>query len=418
MDAKLRTDRAALKQAALPPGAPVVAPGGAPEPPAPPAPAPPASQAPPKVAFLFLVRTEVALPEVWDEFFSQAPRNQYSVYVHQAAADAGTSRLERWGAASVPRVPTEWCATFGAEVVLLSEALRDPDNVQFVFVSDSTVPLKSFGYVYQQLAGAAPRTSKFCLSTPAAHSTVRMECLTSVASSWCVYRDFYRGLNPHVVKHHQWVVLARSHASALVRHAAEALDVFEATWRQAAADVVTGDGCSDEAAPLAALLLDLPLEGNETGNDIQADMAHLGLEQQCLTYVHWYGCLAGTPLDNRSLSEDLVGAWHHKEDVWKLMTQADFNFGESGWRRELNGFPVVFDTISLDHLRRLTASTGFLFARKMLAGTVVTDPGAPAKPLGSLGDVLPRLWGEVVAEEAAKLVWSRLDVHDQPGAQE
>lgn len=369
-----------------------------------------------KIAFLFIVMDKLEFEAVWNRFFAGAPVGQYSIYVHFAAPEknrnstVGVVPLSRWGAVQVPWAPNTWCALMGAEVSLLMESLRDPQTQQFVFVSHNTIPLKSFGYVYQQLGVAAPTTSKFCFAEPAHHRTATAETVAQELKRQCIFRDFYRALNPRTLKHHQWVVLSRDHATAVVRHGYAALHIWKQSWEMAAPDIANmGEGCSDEAVPIVALLHGIQEEGRSTGNT-WADLTRLGVEQQCLTFVHWRNCFGNTDLDLRQPVKDELITLLENWDL-RMLTDKDFNFFQSALKRELNGYPSIILNMSATYLSRLTQH-GFMFARKLAPNLLVEVDGGRA----ALEDVLPTLWAAVDEKQAARLVWTRLETDGKPTA--
>lgn len=154
----------------------------------------------PKVAFLFLTMSDFPWLKVWEAFFQDASKKDYSIYVHRAALKDAAKRkaqplpLAKYGAIEVPWVQTAWCALFGVEVASLFHAMQDPTNVQFVFISDSSVPLKPFNYVYKQLALNFPETSKICLASGAYFTEAKKEFVKQEAKRACVFRDFLRGI--------------------------------------------------------------------------------------------------------------------------------------------------------------------------------------------------------------------------------
>mmetsp|Transcript_41072 Transcript_41072/g.64215 ORF Transcript_41072/g.64215 Transcript_41072/m.64215 type:complete len:513 (-) Transcript_41072:51-1589(-) len=213
-----------------------------------------------KVAFLFLVRDAIENEEVWDSFFETASIDKYSIYVHRASPGNETSEpLRKWGAVSVPRVPSAWCALSGAEAAVFSEALANQANTQFALISDSTVPLKSFQYMYSQLVTKSSNTSKLCFSYDAAMNAL---------------------------KHHQWVVLSRQHAFKFVQNSEAAVNtVYQDSL---------GDGrecCSDEVVVTAALFPDADKPSAD-----EYESRH-GIEKKCLTWVSWGDDLKGTNLE-------------------------------------------------------------------------------------------------------------------------
>ncbi|KAE9602435.1 putative glycosyl transferase, family 14 [Lupinus albus] len=104
-----------------------------------------------KVAFMFLSPGSLPFERLWDKFF-QGHEGKFSVYVHASKTKpVHVSRyfLNRdihsdqvvWGKISM----------VDAERRLLANALQDPDNLQFVLLSDSCVPLYNFDYIYNYL---------------------------------------------------------------------------------------------------------------------------------------------------------------------------------------------------------------------------------------------------------------------------
>lgn len=381
-----------------------------------------------QVAFLFLTVDGLDFEDVWDRFFADVGAyGAYSIYVHRASSkEAGgrrfaegfggwsrswskaTTPLSRWGAVEIPQVENRWCALFGVEVALLHAALQDARNQQFVFLSHNTIPLKSFDYVYKQLVVNSPSTSKFCFAEPAFHKMATSETIRNELRRQCVFRDFYRSLSPRILKHHQWVVLKRDHAEIVIQRATEALLLWKETWQYAAPDLLNmGEGCSDESVPGTALLLDLEKTERSTGNT-WVDLSRLGVEQQCLTYVLWRHCFTESRLDHsENIAKDLDIVMKHGK--FRMLTDREFNFFKSALKRELNGYPAVFDTLSIEYLWKLVQE-GFMFARKFVKELRVTV-GNGNFPLA---EVLPALWDLVDDFNASQRIWTRLSTEGKP----
>lgn len=377
-----------------------------------------------QVAFLFMTEDGLDFEDLWDKFFGDASAyGAYSIYVHRAGNRekrlaerfsgwtmpwSATLPLSRWGAVELPQVETRWCALFGLEVALLARALQDPHNQQFVFVSHNTIPLKSFNYVYKQLVLDSSFTSKFCFAEPAFHKLASYETIRNEPRRTCVFRDFWRSFSPRTLKHHQWVVLSREHAAIVVRRAQKALDTWHKSWIQAAPDLLhMAEGCSDESAPIDALLYDLEHKGSSTGNT-WADLTRMGIEQQCLTFVLWRHCFTETRLEySENIAKDLDAVLKHGE--LRMLTDREFNFFKSALKRELNGYPAIFDSIPIDYLWKLVQE-GFMFARKFVKGVKVKVGDSEF----SLDMVLPLLWDIVDDFNASQRVWSRLSIEGKP----
>ncbi|KAG8385795.1 hypothetical protein BUALT_Bualt03G0082400 [Buddleja alternifolia] len=117
----------------------------------------------PKIAFLFLVRRNLPLDFVWESFFENVDKANFSIYVHSEPGfvfDESSTRSAfffnrqlrnsikvAWGEASM----------IEAERLLFEEALQDPANQRFVLLSDSCVPLYNFSFSYNYLM-VSPRS--------------------------------------------------------------------------------------------------------------------------------------------------------------------------------------------------------------------------------------------------------------------
>ena len=136
----------------------------------------PAEAGTPAVAFLFLtINGEVTWPEIWADFFAGAadPR-MFAVYIHRSNDDGPDAEPSpealaflaacRGRANSVPTAAdTAWGQLIAAERSLAAGAVKTPENVVFVYVSHTTLPVKSFAEVYETLTSRS--TSSFCLTT-------------------------------------------------------------------------------------------------------------------------------------------------------------------------------------------------------------------------------------------------------------
>jgi len=368
----------------------------------------------PKVAFLVMTDGELASPAIWDAFFSGAPSEKFSIYLHASSPEEQQSDdypLKCWGAIRVPHQRSEWCASFALEVGLLAHALRDPDNTQFVFVSGTTIPLKPFSYVYRQLIQHSPFTSKFCLASPADYLSMQRQAVKIELVGGCYFKDYYRYYDQRVLKHHQWVVLSRAHAAIVVRHSPIALKAFGRAWRLAAPDIKNlGDGCSDEAVPLTALLLDLELRGESTNNTWQ-DLTRLGVEQQCLTFARWRSCLAGTVFEYgelRGLAANVSSIWASGSEIFEFLTSSGRQLGD--FKKAVNGFPFEFSQVQYEYLESLVSS-GFMFARKFMPDSNVTLPDGTLSPLD---EVLPPMLRENETDHPELRVWTHLETAGEP----
>eukprot|EP00927_Polykrikos_kofoidii_P051970 TRINITY_DN4573_c0_g1_i1.p1 TRINITY_DN4573_c0_g1~~TRINITY_DN4573_c0_g1_i1.p1 ORF type:complete len:513 (-),score=100.10 TRINITY_DN4573_c0_g1_i1:47-1585(-) len=380
----------------------------------------------PKVAFLFMLMSDVDWPSVWDNFFDGAPPFTFSIYIHMAdtevveghrrkASKKKLKPLNRWGAVNVGNVKTEWCALVGVEVALISAALEDPQNKQLVFLSHDTIPLKAFSYVYSELVVDSPDTSKFCFAEKALHKTLMMEAITNEMERECFFRDFYSSVNSRTLKHHQWVVLSREHGVTTVKYARQALEKWGTAWRKAAPDIANmAEGCSDEAVPGTALLMDVDARNASTGNALK-DLEKIGVTQQCLTLVQWHNCFRGTELElpdgeQMNRAEEATFLYRHIHELFRFLKPGDYDWLESPLKRDTNEFPHSFEKTTMAYLK-LAVQHGFMFARKFPRGLEVLDEKGKRR---SFPEVLPALWDTVDEAVARQRIWTRNGFSGKP----
>ncbi len=146
-----------------------------------------------KIAFLFLTIGAIYHELPWINYLKGHEQN-YSLYVHPKEPFAASF----FSSAIVPqRKKTTWANTMKAQIALLKEALQDPHNTKFVFVSESTLPLTTFDEMYQRLT-SDERSQFFYRKNPFGNRT-------------------FKGLPPsQVYNNPQWIILNRKHAHLMV----------------------------------------------------------------------------------------------------------------------------------------------------------------------------------------------------------
>ncbi|KAI9123073.1 hypothetical protein K1719_005962 [Acacia pycnantha] len=105
----------------------------------------------PKIAFMFLTPGSLPFEKLWDRFF-QGHEGKFSVYVH--ASKSKPVHVSRYFInRDIRSDEVVWgkISMVDAERRLLANALQDPDNEQFVLLSESCVPLYTFDYIYNYL---------------------------------------------------------------------------------------------------------------------------------------------------------------------------------------------------------------------------------------------------------------------------
>lgn len=156
-----------------------------------------------KIAFLFLTIGAAHHEQLWRNFFADH-EDQYTIYAHAKQEIPTSSLLHPY---RIPETcPTTWANTMRAQIALLKEALKDPDNDKFVFVSESTIPLATFDTVYQRLT-ATPHS--IFMYRPNPH-------IIAGSITFDKTRDLQPIPHEQQYKSYQWVVLNRKHAQLMV----------------------------------------------------------------------------------------------------------------------------------------------------------------------------------------------------------
>ena len=159
-----------------------------------------------KIAFMFLIGRTIQYEDVWTSFFNQGLDSEYSIYVH-AKKKSDTDLSPFFKKHLIPSVYTKWGDLILAEYQLLKYAYKDRNNKYFVLISDTTIPLKSFREVYNEITGSSK--SRMCEFENRRKSTQK---------TWD-----YSNMKGHVDrkdlrKHHQWITLVRPHVEIVLKN--------------------------------------------------------------------------------------------------------------------------------------------------------------------------------------------------------
>lgn len=156
--------------------------------------------------FLFLTSDGIQRQDIWASFFERAAsQTRYRTFVHCTdwkTCDAEIQVDNPLNATLVGTVPTVYCkdlVTAMAQLLKAATLESTSPHDKFVFLSDSTLPVKPFELVYSALT--AQDTSDFCIEG---------------TSHWPKV-VFTNMVSAQLVKHSQWVVLSRHHAQIMVR---------------------------------------------------------------------------------------------------------------------------------------------------------------------------------------------------------
>ncbi len=148
-----------------------------------------------KIAFLFLIVSNIYHESIWLNFFNHH-QNQYSIYIHSKESMPNNSAFKQFELPT--KIPTSWTNTMDAQMELLREALKDKDNQKFIFLSETTIPIQTFDFVYETLMASSKSQFDFAPN----HISGR----------------FWESIESQkAFKNSQWVVLNRKHAELMVK---------------------------------------------------------------------------------------------------------------------------------------------------------------------------------------------------------
>lgn len=151
-----------------------------------------------KIALLFVIKNKINLPKIWLSFLNSVDPSKYNIYIHYKE-DVDIGFFNEFKISNC--VPTSWGNILPAHDLLLRNALKDKNNKHFIFLSESTIPLKSFNFIFKYLN---EKLSYFHKGT----DTNRENC-----------RPVFKFINKNLIKKtSDWYILNRKHAQFLIEN--------------------------------------------------------------------------------------------------------------------------------------------------------------------------------------------------------
>lgn len=161
-----------------------------------------------KIAFLFLTIDNVIYPEIWEYYFKNN-MDKINIYCHPKYPDNVTVPWQKKNIIS-NLVPTKWGFLTQAMVSLLKSSLKNKENLKFILVSDSCLPIKSFNLLFNFLKKDNLKTSYIDLYS----EDIDVESSSNFKKS-NLPPDFF---SYKLRKHSQWFCLSRYHVKKLLIH--------------------------------------------------------------------------------------------------------------------------------------------------------------------------------------------------------
>tara|TARA_Y100000389_G_C17429168_1_gene501482 strand:+ start:373 stop:1287 length:915 start_codon:yes stop_codon:yes gene_type:complete len=175
-----------------------------------------------KIAFCFLVYKELPLLNVWKRYFKNVDDKLYNIYVHYKEKPTNLNGLKNINILD-STVETNWgeISLVIAQNLLLKNAMKDPKNSHFIFLSDSCIPVKSFNHIKHALDENLSKS--FFAMCPDSQCFPRCDKLVNSIIDIDLENLQY-GHNPlprlerkYIKKSSQWCILIRKHVKLLLK---------------------------------------------------------------------------------------------------------------------------------------------------------------------------------------------------------
>lgn len=103
-----------------------------------------------KIALCFLIYDKINHEQIWYDYLKNIDPNKYNIYIHYKT-NKPLKYFEKYKLQNC--IETCWgCLSIVlAQNLILKEALKDPLNQHFIWLSGACIPIKSFNYVYNYL---------------------------------------------------------------------------------------------------------------------------------------------------------------------------------------------------------------------------------------------------------------------------
>lgn len=166
-----------------------------------------------KIAFMFLSRGELPHESLWELFFNfHAPTSHYSIYWHTHPEYKPPPHSFFRAKQLAHLIPTKWAEMSVTDAIrnMMREALKDPENMYFVLLSESCIPLLPFTIWYRTMMYYS---KEYSLTNACDFGAKAME----TNSRWKPELDEVPGFTrAEFRKSGQWIALNRKHTLIVV----------------------------------------------------------------------------------------------------------------------------------------------------------------------------------------------------------
>lgn len=162
-----------------------------------------------KIALLFLCQDRINHIDLWEQFISDG-KDKISVYIHADNIKNVTQDfIKKYIIEETIKI--KWGDLYPGIKLLYKYALKDLNNCKFILVSDSTIPLFKFDYIYSQLTKTENSFIQYYKPYINRMRTGRF------ASQRRIHPDFRNNIKwEHYYFNECWTILNRSHTQLVL----------------------------------------------------------------------------------------------------------------------------------------------------------------------------------------------------------
>lgn len=168
-----------------------------------------------KIAFMFLTYDDINRSDIWKIFFNNVDHSKYNIYIHNKDP-VNDPYFKKCIIGE--RINTIYgdISLVNATLLLLKNALKDPDNKFFVLLSNSCIPLYDFNTIYNYIIDR--NTSLISCIKPTYDQKIIGKFTNSDISRYLALTDKNFISKNNFMKQHQWMVLDRKLADYFTKH--------------------------------------------------------------------------------------------------------------------------------------------------------------------------------------------------------
>ena len=163
-----------------------------------------------KIALCFLIYDKINHEQIWYDYLKNIDPNKYNIYIHYKT-NKSLKYFEKYKLQNCIETEYARLSIVLAQNLVLKEALKDPLNQHFIWLSGACIPIKSFNYVYNTL------------DTSKSYFNLMINKITSMEISRPLLKYFDK---KDIQKASQWCILNRKHSEIIIQQEGFIRDAF------------------------------------------------------------------------------------------------------------------------------------------------------------------------------------------------